>query len=230
MIIESYIDESRPISSGYLCQKHHLAYSPATVRNIMLELEQRGYISHIHTSSGRVPTKEGFKHYVENIDEEKVARNCPEAPNVYPSPETTIPAIIDDTLDALTSLSGYASLVAVSGPDARIFFKGMRFILEQPEFEDVHRLRNIFYLLEEKMDVLQTLLLGYIDDKVRIIIGDDIGCSEFSDCSLVVSGLQEKDITVALSILGPMRMNYIRSISCLRLVTRQLKAIVEEIL
>ncbi|UCC95728.1 MAG: heat-inducible transcription repressor HrcA, partial [Candidatus Omnitrophota bacterium] len=77
LLVESYIQESRPISSTYLCDKYHLPYSSATVRNILENLEKRGYLSHVHTSSGRVPTKGGFKHYVSGLQETDTMNNYP---------------------------------------------------------------------------------------------------------------------------------------------------------
>ncbi len=228
LIIESYIEESKPISSGFLCQKYHLNYSPATVRNTMLSLERKGLLSHIHTSSGRVPTKEGFKRYVGNLKEEDIIKSHPVSLDYASLPDLNIEGVIDYTLDSLACLSGYASLVAISGRDERMFFKGMRFMLEQPEFEDIARLREIFYLLEVKMALLQNLLFNYIDDKVRILIGDDIGFEEISSCSLVVSGLHEPKFSFALALLGPMRMNYLKAASCLNSARNQLKEMVEE--
>ena len=228
LIVDSYIKESRPISSAYLCEKCKLNYSSATVRNVMLSLERQGLLSHIYTSSGRVPTKNGFKHYVEQFSEEDFTGSYPGSVDYNVLTDVSLDEVIDYTLTAITQLSGYASLVAISGRNHKIFYKGMRFILEEPEFEDVQRLRDIFYLLEERIDTLQEVLLGSMGDKVRILIGDDIGCEEFSNCSLVISGLREKDINLALSILGPMRMDYVKAASCLHSVTSQLKEVVEE--
>jgi heat-inducible transcriptional repressor len=126
-------------------------------------------------------------------------------------------------------MSGYASLVAVSesldeaGGDEKVFFRGARFILEQPEFEDISRLKNLFYTLEVKMTKLQVLLFHCLDEKVKILIGDDIGFEEISDCSLVVSGSRERKISFALALLGPMRMDYIKASTCLYSIKNQLK-------
>ena len=229
LIIDSYIKESRPISSGYLCAECRLNYSPATVRNIMLSLEQQGLVSHIHTSSGRVPTKEGFKRYVDNLTEEEVNRQYPLDLDSYALADLDMDDMISLSLDNLARSSGYASLIAVSGRPASpagredgFFYRGMRFILEQPEFEDIERLRHVFYALEVRMEDLQHLLFDYLDDKIKILIGDDIGFEEISDCSLVISGLRQKNLGMSLALLGPMRMNYAKAASCLNSVRNQL--------
>jgi len=228
LIIDSYIEESKPISSAYICGKYHLSCSSATIRNIMVSLERQGLLSHIYTSSGRVPTQNGFRRYVENFDNQDSLQERPVNLGPYTLSQPSVEEVINHTLDVLVQLSGYTSLMAVSGRDEKISFRGMRFMLEQPEFEDASRLKDIFYALEVKMEALQSILFNCIDDGIRILIGDDIGFAEISNCSLVVSGLHEKDLSFAFALLGPMRMNYNRAASCLYSVKNQLKEIVED--
>jgi len=68
-IIEEYVATAAPVGSLTLVAKYRLAVSPATVRNVMAELEAAGYIGHPHTSAGRVPTDAGYRLYVETIAE-----------------------------------------------------------------------------------------------------------------------------------------------------------------
>jgi heat-inducible transcriptional repressor len=66
-IIEEYIVTAEPVGSQSLVDRYSLAVSPATVRNVMAELEDAGYLSHPHTSAGRVPTDAGYRLYVESM-------------------------------------------------------------------------------------------------------------------------------------------------------------------
>ena len=188
----------------------------------MVALENQGYLSHIYTSSGRVPTQEGFRCYVDNFQEGETETED-DCPSFLVLPELSMGGVVSYTLDALTQLSGYTSLVAISGRDEKIFFKGVRFMLEQPEFEDARRLKDILYALEVKMDALQSLLFDCIDDRVKILIGNDIGFDEISDCSLLVSGLRNQQFLFAFALLGPIRMNYTKARSCLRSVKNKLR-------
>lgn len=228
LVVDSYIKESKPISSNYLCEKYNLQYSPATVRNILLSLEQQGLLFHVHTSSGRVPTKEGFKRYVEHLKPEDIEKDTMAGLQVYEEHSHNLDEVIERTLEALARFSGYTSLLAISGQDEKLFYKGMRFILEQPEFEDITCLRDIFNALEVRINELRDILFNCIDEKIQILIGDDIGFDEISNCSLIVSGLREKTLEVALAVLGPMRMNYLRAASCMYSIRNQLKAVIEE--
>jgi len=66
-VIEEYIVSAEPVGSQTLVDRYRLGVSPATVRNVMAELELAGYLSHPHTSAGRVPTDAGYRLYVESI-------------------------------------------------------------------------------------------------------------------------------------------------------------------
>jgi heat-inducible transcriptional repressor len=66
-VIEEYIATATPVGSQTLIDRYGLGVSSATVRNVMAELESTGYLSHPHTSAGRVPTDKGYRHYVETI-------------------------------------------------------------------------------------------------------------------------------------------------------------------
>ena len=234
LIVDSYIQESKPISSSYLCRKYALGVSTATVRNIMVSLERQGYLLHIYTSSGRVPTKKGFKFYVDNFNEEDASRDYLVSSDSYYKNDnsfnrTRLEDVINHTLDALTGLSGYTSLVAVSGMDERLFFRGVRLMMEQPEFENLNKLKSMLYVLEVRMSDLGSLLFDCIDERIKILIGDDIGFEEISECSLIASGLRENNLSFAFALLGPMRMNYNKAASCLCSVKNQLREVVEEL-
>jgi heat-inducible transcriptional repressor len=66
-IIEEYIETAQPVGSQTLVAKYRLGISPATVRNVMAELEVTGYLGHPHTSAGRLPTDRGYRLYVESL-------------------------------------------------------------------------------------------------------------------------------------------------------------------
>lgn len=65
LIIDEYINSSTPIGSRFVSKNSDIGLSPASIRNVMSDLEDLGYISQTHTSSGRVPTDKGFRYYVD---------------------------------------------------------------------------------------------------------------------------------------------------------------------
>jgi heat-inducible transcriptional repressor len=66
-VIEEYVTSATPVGSVALVERYGLGVSSATVRAILAELESAGYLSHPHTSAGRVPTDAGYRYYVESI-------------------------------------------------------------------------------------------------------------------------------------------------------------------
>ena len=65
MIVENYIKQATPVSSKQLCKK--LKCSSATIRSEMANLEEAGLLEKTHTSSGRVPSEQGYRYYVDNL-------------------------------------------------------------------------------------------------------------------------------------------------------------------
>ncbi|TXG76278.1 MAG: heat-inducible transcriptional repressor HrcA [Rhodocyclaceae bacterium] len=66
-LIEHYIAEGQPVGSRALSKVSGLELSPATVRNVMSDLEELGYIASPHTSAGRVPTPRGYRFFVDSL-------------------------------------------------------------------------------------------------------------------------------------------------------------------
>ena len=67
ILVEEYIQTGQPIPSKKLAGSAGVAVSPATVRNIMSDLEDLGYVSSPHTSAGRVPTNQGYRFFVDTL-------------------------------------------------------------------------------------------------------------------------------------------------------------------
>ena len=66
-LIERYIEEGEPVGSRTLSRYSGLDLSPATIRNVMSDLEEMGFISSPHTSAGRIPTPQGYRFFVDTL-------------------------------------------------------------------------------------------------------------------------------------------------------------------
>ena len=66
-IVEEYINTAEPVSSNSLITKYELNCSSATIRNEMADLEKKGLLDKMHTSSGRVPSAKGYRYYVDEL-------------------------------------------------------------------------------------------------------------------------------------------------------------------
>ncbi len=63
-VVHTYITTAEPVGSRSIVKRFGLDLSPASVRNVMADLEELGFIEQLHTSSGRVPTNKGYRYYV----------------------------------------------------------------------------------------------------------------------------------------------------------------------
>lgn len=68
-IINDYVATEEPVGSKTLVERHNLRVSPATIRNDMALLEEEGLIVQPHTSAGRIPTEQGYRYFVDRLNE-----------------------------------------------------------------------------------------------------------------------------------------------------------------
>lgn len=66
-VIQDYISHPDPVGSRTLAKKYSFGLSAATIRNVMADLEEMGFLTHPHTSAGRVPTDRGYRFYVDSF-------------------------------------------------------------------------------------------------------------------------------------------------------------------
>lgn len=76
LIVRAYIGSGEPVGSRTLSRMMQRSLSPATIRNIMADLEAEGYLSHPHTSAGRVPTELAYRVYVDSLGAARPTRSA----------------------------------------------------------------------------------------------------------------------------------------------------------
>lgn len=327
-VIEDYIATAEPVGSRSITRSHSLALSPATVRNVMSELEEMGLLISPHTSSGRIPTDKAYRLYVNSILEvkhiardnrEEIQRRCrlagkdlaqvlqetsrllsstssymgvvmaPRlAANVFHQIEFVklasrrILAImvsqngtvqnrliqteeeivqedlvrmanyLNDLLQGLTiakvrerllkemqsekvrydsmmakALSLSEQTISTEGPE--LFLEGQANILDQPEFSDAGKMREIFRAFEKKSLLLDLLDRSMQADGVQIFIGAESHLLKMEGMSLITSTyMTGKDTVGVLGVIGPTRMGYGRVIPIVdytaKLISRLLEA------
>eukprot|EP01030_Chromulinospumella_sphaerica_P017301 gene17301-biopygen15240 len=109
-LVERYIADGQPVGSRALSKISGLDLSPATIRNVMADLEELGYVASPHTSAGRVPTPRGYRIFVDTLltvqqlDEQAVeGRMRLQAPQPQ--------KMINNAAQMLSSLSQFAGVV-----------------------------------------------------------------------------------------------------------------------
>src|SRR5438477_11475565 len=79
-VIREYVDSAEPVGSRALSKRHFPNLSPATIRNVMADLEEMGYLAQPHTSAGRIPTDKAYRFYVDSFPPPSSSSGTPVAP------------------------------------------------------------------------------------------------------------------------------------------------------
>lgn len=115
-VVRDYIRTAAPVGSKGLTLNYCLNMSPATVRGIMSELENNGYLSQPHTSAGRIPTEKGFRYYIDTLPEyEDISMNEKNFLKSSLSGPVTLDAVFTKTARTLASMTLCAGIMFVPG-------------------------------------------------------------------------------------------------------------------
>ncbi|MFC1613487.1 DeoR family transcriptional regulator, partial [Patescibacteria group bacterium] len=176
-IIDEYISSAEPVGSSLLVEKYRLNVSPATVRNDMMELENDGYIYQPHTSSGRVPTENGYKFYVENLLKKKTARRAvQEKMEEALSAENLDEMNIKNVAKILAHESNETAIIAFEAMD--VYYTGISNLFSQPEFYEHTLVCNLSEVIDQ-MDMVVCKSYNKINEDVNILIGEENPFSKF---------------------------------------------------
>jgi len=104
-IVRSYIQTGEPVSSGSLSRRRNQQLSPATIRNVMADLAEEGYLSQPHTSAGRVPTEKAFRCYVKSLTARPIAAAEAERVRAELTVEDTVEGRVERTSRILMELT-----------------------------------------------------------------------------------------------------------------------------
>jgi transcriptional regulator of heat shock response len=227
-VINAHVESALPVGSLLITEQYPLNLSPATVRHEMGALEELGYLMHPHTSSGRVPTDQGYRYYVDHCVEEKESSFALTGPVVNDLSEASseVEFFAEKVSTLLAILSEEAGMVMLQEPSerdsgnrrrSRLFLQGSSHILEKPEFQDVQKVRLLFKAFEEKKDLAQWLDQQSHESCVMVTIGHENEPEALQDCAVVTMRYAWKDHSGGtLAIVGPRRMRYGRTISLVR--------------
>ena len=110
-IVEEYVKTARPVGSKSLCKKFKC--SSATIRNDMATLENLGYLEKTHISSGRIPSEEGYRYYVDNLMEPKKisGEDMLKLQTIFNNKELELSDAISKSLEIISDITNYTSVV-----------------------------------------------------------------------------------------------------------------------
>ncbi len=220
-IVKLHSETGKPVSSKELIEKGFFDVSSATLRNEMQELEEKGLITNQHTSSGRVPTDQGFRYFVNQLMEHvQLSMKERESLKREIVKLQIANAEVGRRLAKLLSLhSSQASFAVLPEQVSSI---GLSNILENQNLppEDAKEIAKFFDQLD---DYAEKIIEDYGDKDAQTFIGQELTLSKGSDYSMIVSGLKLPDGKKGvIGLIGPKSMKYQKNLSLMEYITKLL--------
>lgn len=155
-LIEKYIAEGQPVGSRALSQLPGLDVSPATIRNIMADLEEMGLLTSPHTSAGRIPTPKGYRVFVDSLLTVQDLDRTPLLNELTANFKESYSAkkIIANAAQTLSSLSHFAGVVLTPRTETTI---------KQIEFVKLSEQKLLLVIVDQNGNIQNRLLMAQQD-------------------------------------------------------------------
>jgi heat-inducible transcriptional repressor len=218
-IVKLHSETGRPIASKELTDKGYFNVSAATLRNEMQALEEAGLISHPHTSSGRVPTDEGFRYFVNQLmDHVQLSMKEQQILRQEIVKLQAVNAEIGRRLAKL--LASHSAQASFTILPEEVSSTGLSNILQNDQLapEDAREIAKFFDNLD---DYAEQIMQDYSDKEPQTFIGKELTLSKGSDYSMIVSGISlSSGKKGVIGLIGPKSMKYPKNISLMEYITK----------
>lgn len=133
-VVDDYIETAVPVSSKSLTERHLKDISSATVRNELSALEELGYLTQLHTSSGRVPSAEAYKLYVSDlmVKDKLSAKELDYIKKIFLEKADNLEEVIKNTTKVISELTSYTS-VGIQSHDLSEKIVSIKFFRYKPD-------------------------------------------------------------------------------------------------
>lgn len=219
-IIKEHIATGAPVGSSHLVEKYKLDVSPATVRNVMAELEEEGYICQPHTSAGRVPTEKAYLMIVDELKNKESLKNIKELDTreIEKILEADDDSRFKETAKLLAKITDSAVFWAFHKHN--LYYTGLSNLFRQPEFAN----SNLIYDFSEVVDRMDDIINDIYDQigfEPEVFLGEDNPFGNF--CSTILVKYKAGDYDGMFGILSPMRTDYEGNLSIIQHIIDKLK-------
>lgn len=209
-IVREHTATAEPVASELVRDKAGLGVSPATIRAEMAALEKEGYLRQPHTSAGRVPTEAGYRYFVEHCVEKQNVRK--EVDDL----QGRVGQMDQDQAQTKQLARELAALlqegIFVGFAPTSTYYTGLAYLFEQPEFQSGDLVRHIGALMDN-LDRIVSQLFDEVAPGVRVYVGSENPFGE--QCGTVLIKAPDQRATM-LGVIGPMRMDYDRTIAMMQ--------------
>ncbi len=204
LVIENYIQTAEPVGSRFLVHKAELDWSEATVRNELRILEEEGFLTHPHTSAGRIPTTKGYEYYVDqlNFEELEISRQEDSALEKAFSGAKDHEALWKNVAKTLANLSNETVLIAFS-PE-KIYYTGLSNLFQKPDFVELQMAALVSQVFDHCEEFLPDFFEA-VSKELCYFLGDE---HPFGETLSVLSTRFGKGNQSLIALFGPQRMDY----------------------
>ncbi len=209
-VIREYTRTALPVGSGRLAGLFRV--SPATIRIELSELENEGYLTHPHTSAGRIPTEEGYRFYLDHFLSGEAWKPHAAFIREVEALERNLEASAKWIARVLAEETGEVAVVGF-GPD-HAFYTGLTNLFSKPEFQERSRIVHLSVVLDHLDEVMHSIFEG-IPAGLRVYVGRENPFGA-QDGSILMKLRLAPRTEGLIGIIGPMRMDYERNISIMR--------------
>lgn len=209
-IMTEHIKTAEPVGSSVLVDKYDVDLSPASIRNEMADLEERGYLVQPHTSAGRVPTIKSYRYYLDNfLEADELSKHDQEVIRHAAKPVHDPEQRTKSIAKSVAELCDNTVIVGFARRD--VYYTGLSNLFQQPEFRE----RVTILSLSEVVDRLDEVIANLFDDvsdEPQVLLGRD---NPFGPATGALVAKFERPGQL-FGILGPMRMPYGHHLAVLR--------------
>ena len=207
-IIEEFIETAQPVGSDTIDKKFQIGVSPATIRNEMVELTQKGYLQKAHSSAGRIPTAQAMKLYVNELMKEKelsVADEVSAKEKIWQSRDE-LSRLLKESTRVLAERTKSLSFAMTS--DRLIFHSGYANLLQMPEFYDIEVMRTVLNLIEEATLLEEIFEFGKSENPIHLVFGAELGNKNLKQVGFIYTRVDFGDNICRLGVIGSARFEY----------------------
>jgi len=200
-VIRDYIAQAAPVSSKRVLEISSSDLSPASIRSILVNLEESGYISQPHTSAGRIPTQKGYRFFVDNLME------CPQGLPARTTQRIQAAHTLRQAVKVIAEETHLCAIVALPGYNLSANLC-LTELFREPEFQDAAFIAKFGRLIDAVLEKHTAYTQAIRNTGFGVFIEKENVIPEARCASVMVASFPEHN--GFLLALGPMRMDYER--------------------
>ncbi len=187
IVVDDYIDTAMPVSSKAITQKYMKNVSSATIRSELSALEELGYLTQLHTSSGRVPSAEAYKLYVSDlmVKDKLSKKELDYIKEIFLQKADNIESVFKNAVKVISELTDYTS-VGVSPSIVEDKLQEIRFFRFRPDKALVLIVTDLKLLKDNYIEVPEEMTTAQLDEASDFISKLFVGKTFSEICNMEV--------------------------------------------